>query len=131
MAILSERSYKNISIKNEFAEAIEKFIRQNPQLGYRSIAAFLEDSSRRRIEELKAIEDQLQIMWHMNLNDKGVLVWDPDLGRAVQILFSPKGITCEEDGEDDCEHIQFALSKPDIQEVIRRKIKEGWRLPDV
>lgn len=128
---MSDRTYKNISIKSEFAEAIEKFIRQNPQLGYRSIAAFLEDSSRRRLEELKATEDQLQSMWHMNLNDDGVLVWDPDIPLAVQILFSPKGIKCVFDGEDGCKHIQFALTKPDIQKVIRARRKEGWRLPDV
>lgn len=70
-------------------------------------------------------------MWHMNLNDQGVLIWDPDTRQAVQILFSPKGIRCAVDGEDNCKHIQFALTKPDIQTVIQKRRKEGWRLPDV
>jgi hypothetical protein len=45
--------FKSISIKEEFAESIEEFIREHPTLGYRSIAQFLEDSGRRRLEQLK------------------------------------------------------------------------------
>lgn len=70
-------------------------------------------------------------LWHINLNDVGVLIWDPEIGKAVQIHFSPKGILCEHDQADDCKHVQFALSKNDIVEVIRRRRKEGWKLPDV
>ncbi len=70
-------------------------------------------------------------MWHLNLNNTGVLVWDPDLRKAIQIKFTPKGIECAQCQKDDCRHIQFSLSKQDIQEVIRKKRKEGWKLPDV
>jgi hypothetical protein len=70
-------------------------------------------------------------MWHLNLNDKGVIIWDPFIGKGVQILFSPKGIECTCDGVDDCKHVQFALSKEDIKEVVRLRRKEGWNLPDV
>lgn len=70
-------------------------------------------------------------MWHVNLNLEGVLIWDPDIHEAVQIRFSPKGICCVYDENDRCRHIQFALSKPDIQDVIRQRRKEGWNLPDV
>lgn len=45
--------YRGISIKTEFANDIEKFIKANPQLGYRSIASFLEDAARRRLETLQ------------------------------------------------------------------------------
>ena len=128
---MSERSYKNISIKNEFAEAIEKFIRQNPQLGYRSIAAFLEDSSRRRLEELKATEDQLPRMEQINFDENGVKIHDRQLHRVADVNFSPKGIWCNLCKKDECEHIAFALAEPDIQAIICKKKKEGWRLPDV
>ena len=70
-------------------------------------------------------------MWHLNLNGQGVLIWDPDIHKAVQITFTPKGIRCEQDGKENCKHIQFALSKPDIQDVIRARNKEGWDLPDI
>ena len=44
--------YRKISIKKELADAIERFVKANPEYGYRSIAAFLEDSARRRMEEI-------------------------------------------------------------------------------
>lgn len=70
-------------------------------------------------------------MFHINLNTSGVLIWDPGLQKAVQISFKPTGMLCEQDQSDDCKHVQFALSKKDIQEVIRKRRKEGWKLPDV
>ena len=70
-------------------------------------------------------------MWHLNLNGQGVLIWDPWLQKAVQILFTPKGVRCQQDDTNNCKHIQFALSKPDIQEAIHERKKEGWKLPDV
>ncbi len=51
---MTKKPYTGISVKREFADAIEDFIQKNPQLGYRSIAGFLEDSARRRLEDLKA-----------------------------------------------------------------------------
>ena len=70
-------------------------------------------------------------MWHLNLNDQGVIIWDPFIQQGVQITFTPKGICCTYDDKDDCKHIQFALSQPKIQDAIRKKRKEGWKLPDV
>lgn len=70
-------------------------------------------------------------MWHLNLDENGVLIWDPDLHRGVEIFFNPKGILCEECESDSCKHIQFALSQPDIQDVVRKRRREGWKLPEV
>ena len=70
-------------------------------------------------------------MWHINLNSEGVLIWDPDLHKAIQLSFTPEGILCQEDKSGNCRHIHFALSKPDIREVIRQRKKEGWNLPEI
>lgn len=64
-------------------------------------------------------------MWHMNLNEWGVLVWDPDLGEAPQIHFKPEGIICEHCEVDNCKHVTFALSKEDVQKV-RGGEKRVW-----
>jgi len=69
-------------------------------------------------------------MWHINLNQDGVLVWDPDLQKAVQILFKPKGIMCTHDQNDSCKHIQFALSQDEIREAIEKRRHQGWKLPE-
>jgi hypothetical protein len=70
-------------------------------------------------------------MWHLNLESNGVLIWDPDVRKAVQVSFGQHGIFCQYDNSDYCRHIKFAISKPDIQDVIRKHRKEGWKLPDV
>jgi len=70
-------------------------------------------------------------MWHLNLDSNGVLIWDPDIQKAVHIKFTSNGIYCQQDDADDCKHVQFALSKEDIQDIIRQRRKEGWKLPDV
>ncbi|MCJ7559745.1 hypothetical protein MUO79_03890 [Candidatus Bathyarchaeota archaeon] len=119
----------NVHLKGEVAD---KFLRIKQFLGLGSdtevIRAMITWYYNQHHEELVGPPKS---MWHMNLNDAGVLIWDPDIRQAVQILFSPNGIKCVVDGEDSCKHILFALTKPDIQQVIRARKKEGWKLPDV
>ena len=128
---MTERAYKNISIKNEFAEEIERFIRQNPRHGYRSIAAFLEDSSRRRLEELRDQEIALPRMEQVNFDDKGVKILDRQIHRVADIYFNRDGVHCNIDETGDCEHIKFAVSLPEVRKIMRKHRKEGWKLPDV
>jgi len=79
----------------------------------------------------KDLKGPPRTMWHLNLNVNGVLIWDPDLRAGLQVQFKPGGIRCLHCEKDDCKHIQFAISKDEIQEVIRKKRKEGWKLPDI
>lgn len=119
----------NIQLKGEMAD---RFIRIKRFLGLENDTEAIRTMiSWYYNQNQKELIGPPKSMWHMNLNDQGVLVWDPDIREAVQILFSPKGIRCAVDGEDGCKHILFALTKPDIQQVIRARKKEGWRLPDV
>jgi len=119
----------NIQLKGEMAD---RFIRIKRFLGLENDTEAIRTMiSWYYNQNQKELIGPPKSMWHMNLNDQGVLIWDPDIREAVQILFSPKGIKCTADAEDSCKHIQFALTKPDIQTVIRKKRKEGWKLPDV
>lgn len=71
---------------------------------------------------------------HFNLDEHGVKILDrtnPQRKFYVQIHFKPKGILCEHCQTNKCPHIDFALEQPDIQQVIRKKRLEGWKLPDV
>lgn len=70
-------------------------------------------------------------MWKINANDKGVLVWDPELQAAVQIYFKQDRIVCEKCLKSDCKHIQWVVAQEDVQEIIRRKRREGWNLPEI
>jgi len=127
---MSEK-YRNISVKTEFADAIEQFVKTNPHYGYRSIAQFMEDAARKRLEELKALENQLPRFERINSNEEGVKILDRQLHYVVDVFIKPTGIRCAIDETDDCAHVNFVLSLPELQQIIRKKRKEGWRLPDV
>jgi len=55
--------YRKISIKRELADAIERFIKTNPEYEYRSMAPFLEDRARRRLEELEGYIPKKEEAW--------------------------------------------------------------------
>ena len=130
MKTRNERQYKNISVKTELAETIENFVEENPSYGYRSIAQFMEDAARKRLEELNAL-GTLPRFEHFNRGLNGVRITDRKLRRIADIYFKPEGIWCDLDQKANCEHITFALTVPEIQEVIRQRRKEGWKLPDI
>ena len=129
--------YKNIPLKKEFAERIQRLIEQNPDLGFRSVTQFIEDASRRRLEELEkqyANKPTKPPLEHFNLNEDGVIIIDriiqPGKERLIQIYFKPEGILCEYHNTNDCYHIRYAYTKEDIKKVLRKHYKEGWKLPD-
>jgi len=115
--------YRGVSLSAEQIEAVEIFIKENPEQNYTSIADFIGDAVRRRLEEKR-----FEIFNH---DANGVKVTDRKLRRIAQIYFKPEGIWCDLDGNAKCEHIDFVLRQPDIQENIRKKKNEGWKLPDV
>lgn len=64
---------------------------------------------------------------HFNLDEEGVLILDrtldPPRGRIIQVFFKPDGPDCELCESRRCRHIEFALSLPQVQEILREK---GW-----
>jgi phosphatidylserine/phosphatidylglycerophosphate/cardiolipin synthase-like enzyme len=67
----------------------------------------------------------------INSDENGVLIHDKKLRKAVHVTFNRKGVNCDHHLTDECEHVAFALSIPKVQETIRKRKKEGWKLPDV
>jgi hypothetical protein len=66
---------------------------------------------------------------HFNIGVHGVRTTDRQLHRIADIRFSPEGIYCELDESESCGHTEFALTVPEIKEIIRNKRIEGWKLP--
>ena len=122
--------YKAISIKEEFAQSIDDFIKENPRLGYRSIAQFLEDSARHRLEDLKTQIKSLPRFDRINGDATGVLIYDRELKnvKGVHVSVRPSGIMCDFHQTNCCEHVKFALSLSDVQDMIRKRRKEGWKI---
>lgn len=122
--------YTGISIKEEFAKSVEEFIEEHPTLGYRSIAQFMEDATRRRLEELQAQIKNLPRFDRINGDATGVRIYDRELknNKAVHISIRPSGIICDFHQTNNCEHIKYALGLPDVQEMVKKKRKEGWKI---
>jgi len=45
--------YAKISIPKALAELVKKFIKENPELGYRSIADFISEATRMHIKRMQ------------------------------------------------------------------------------
>ena len=126
---LSEK-FRTISVKTELANKIEEFVKGHPEYGYRSISQFMEDAARKRLEQLEVLSPipRFEIINH---DENGVKLLDRQLHRVVDVYIKPVGIKCSECDSSDCVHVSYVLQQPDIQKLIRRKRKEGWKLPDV
>ena len=119
--------YATLKIPKELADEIDKIV---GLMGFRSRAEFVKEAIRKLLMEYK----EKPPLEHFNLNENGVVVIDriaiPNRDLYVQIYFKPEGILCEYHNSSNCYHIKYALSKPDIQKVIQKHRKEGWKLPD-
>lgn len=124
---MSEK-YRNISIKTEFANKIERFVETRPELGYRSIAQFLEDAARRRLDVLMVIPPRFELINH---DENGIKLHDRELHRVADILFKPDGVFCHLCESKSCDHIRFALTIRDLQETLKKKREEGWKIPEM
>jgi len=58
---------------------------------------------------------------HYNLKPDGVMILDRDLNKVIQIHFNPDGIFCEQCGNPTCKHVEFTLSIPAVQEILRKR----------
>jgi hypothetical protein len=48
-----ETGFRGTSLKKDLVAAIEQFIKEHPEAGYKSISDFVQESTRLRIQELK------------------------------------------------------------------------------
>ena len=67
----------------------------------------------------------------LNVDENGTKVIDRQIHVVAQVYLKPEGIWCGLCGKQKCEHIDFALAQPDIQDIIRKRRREGWKLPEV
>jgi len=91
----------------------------------------LEDASRKRLEHLKVIgPNVLPRLEKINCDEDGAKIFDRQLHEVIQVFFKPKGILCGYCETSDCLHVEFALTDAEVKEQIRKKLKEGWKLPE-
>jgi hypothetical protein len=67
----------------------------------------------------------------INHDENGLKIWDRQQRRVADIYIKPKGIWCTLCQKNGCEHVDYALRQPDVEEIITKKRKEGWELPEI
>lgn len=124
--------YRGVSIAKELLDKIDKFIEENPNQGYSSLAEFVTDSLRRRLEHLGIDPPMLSVM-DINVEEGGnqVLLWDSKLKKAVTVTFTEDEVRCGECDNETCYHKAFALALPRVQKEFERRRKLGLKTPDV
>ena len=82
------------------------------------------------LEELQSQIKTLPRFDRINGDASGVLIYDRELKetKSVHVSVKPNGVKCDFHQTDNCEHVKFALSLPDVQEMIRKRRKEGWKI---
>jgi Arc/MetJ-type ribon-helix-helix transcriptional regulator len=116
--------YTTIKLPNSIVKDMDKLVGKH---GYSSRADVAKDALRDLIKSYQKEETRFE---HFNINSTGVRITDRQQGMIAEIYFKPEGIFCDLDKSNNCEHIDFALTVPAIQEVIKKRIKEGWKLPE-
>ncbi len=126
------KDFRGVSLKRELVEQVERFVVEHPE--YKNIADFVHEAVRVRMEEIrKSYPVALpRFEYFIDSEHNEVRVTDRKINRQTDIYFTIQGIYCELDKTNDCQHIQYILTIPEIQEIIKKKRKEGWqKLPDI
>jgi hypothetical protein len=123
----TEQNFRGVSLNRNLVSEIEKFIQDYPE--YKSIADFVHEATRVRMEEVR--KGKLPRFEKINSDENGVKILDRSLADDVEVYIKPTGIVCGYDKTDDCDHVRYALSFPEVRELIRKLRKDGWKLPEI
>jgi Arc/MetJ-type ribon-helix-helix transcriptional regulator len=124
-----EGKYTTIKLPNDIVIDMDKLVGKH---GYKSRTEVVKDALRDLLNHYQTHEREIPRFEHFNIGPDSVRISDRKLNWIADIYFKPEGIFCDYDKTNNCEHIDFALTVPEIIEIIRKRRKEGWlKLPDV
>jgi Arc/MetJ-type ribon-helix-helix transcriptional regulator len=118
-----EDDYVTLKIPKQLSQEADKLIGKK---GFKNKAEIIQEALKQLLDQYGA-DKHIQML---NRTSDGVKIRDTKLGQVADIKITPEGIYCPICDASNCEHIRFALDQPDVQNLIRRKKKEGWKLPD-
>ena len=125
---MTRKGYTSITVRQAFYDKLKLLMdRLNDEAGFRkytSIGHLVET------EIMASHKKHMIPLEHFNVDEEGVTILDRNLndrGRMIHVNFKPEKIFCEECETEDCRHVDFALSLPEVQSLIYRK---GWKIKD-
>ena len=99
--------------------------------GLQKRAEFIKESIREKLKTIpREILEQLPLE-HFNLSENGVRILDRSLankhsrGRIIDVYFKPDKVLCEYCQSNNCKHVEFALSLPEVRKILSEK---GWEI---
>jgi len=113
--------YSTVRIPRDLADETDELIGTK---GFTSRAEIVKEALRRLIQEYS----RPPTFEYYNLTEKGVLILDRTMNRVVSVSFRDPfnpGVWCNSCQKEDCPHVRFALTKPEVQGVIRKRREEG------
>ena len=126
--------YRGVSLSKDLIESIETYIKENPSTAYKSIADFVTDAVRKRLEELGALPPTLTLI-HINVAENYVLLWEKkpgeDKGHSVEVFFKDDKVKCKYCDSNRCYHVKYAVSLPEVKKEFERRRKLGLKVPDL
>lgn len=125
---MSDSSHVTIKLPKDLVVEMDKLKGQH---GFRSRGEIAKEAVRRLINYYEEKGPTLPRFEQINFDENGVKILDRALHRVADVYITPEEIKCGLCRESECDHVKFALSQTDIQNVILKRKEEGWKLPDV
>ena len=122
--------FRGVSLQKELIEAVENYLKNNPDAPYRSVAEFISEAVRLRLEQLKAWPPPISIM-HLNIDGSIVLLWDNIKQHSIHVEFKEDKIFCHFCQSKKCYHVRFTLNIPEVKKEFKRRKRLGLKYPQV
>jgi hypothetical protein len=112
----------NIEMYNKVKELLDKINEQAGYKKFRSVSHFVEHCIAQYQEN-----PELVPLEHFNLGEDGVKILDRSSGKlkVVDVYFKAQKAYCDTCGSSTCRHVKFALSLPEVQQILHKK---GWKI---
>jgi hypothetical protein len=131
--VMSTDEYTTVRLPKALMDEIDQIIKHGT-MGYKSRAELVKEALR---DKLKTIPQTPRLpqptLEHFNLSEHGVRILDRTLGnktsrgRIIDVYFKPDNVWCDDCRSSNCQHVKFALSLPEIQEILHKK---GWKIEE-
>jgi len=130
--VLTKRAQRDdhntVRLPEDLTDEMDRLIGKH---GFRSRAEIAKEAIRDLLKKYPLPPPQPQGLGRINGDATGVRLYDPKIegNKAVHVsVRDNKGVICDYHETNNCEHVKFALTLSDVQEMIRKRRKEGWRI---
>ena len=120
--------YKSISVSTKIYERYRKTFQEKKndlaKKGITSFAGYITSMLERLMEENEIFARQAPLMEELAVDETENIVYinDNKTGRIAGVRIKADGFYCDIDDRNDCEHIGFALTLPDVKNALGKHI---------